>query len=328
MLETVDSLRRFNRFYTRQLGLLDEHLSQSPFSLTEARALYELAHRSAPTAATIARDLELDPGHLSRILKRFRARRLVASAPSAVHAKKHLLSLTPEGRKAFEALERATIDEIAAMLAPLSAASRRRLIGAAGAIEEVLRPVSPRGADFVLRAPKVGDLGWVVHRQAALYASEYGWDWTFEGLIAQILADFVKNFDSRREGGWLAERHGEIVGSVFLMRREDEATGKLRLLYVEPGARGLGIGAALVATCIARANEIGYSSLTLWTNDILVSARRLYEAAGFKRIAEQKHVSFGKPLVGQTWTLDLSGAAATSSMTALKGSQAQSAGFD
>ena len=304
MLDEIGGLRRFNRFYTRQLGLLDERLSRSPFSLTEARALYELAHRPAPTAADIARDLGLDPAHLSRILKRLKARRLVASAPSAAHAKKHLLSLTPVGRKAFAALDRAAIDEIAAMLAPLSQAARRRLIGAAGAIEEALRPASPRGADFILRAPQVGDLGWVVHRQATLYASEYGWDWTFEGLVAQILADFVKNFDPVRECGWLAERHGEIVGSVFLMRGETEASGKLRLLYVEPEARGLGIGAALVAACIAKAREIGHSRLSLWTNDILVSARRLYQAAGFRLIGEEKHASFGKQLVGQTWALD------------------------
>jgi len=304
-MDAVDRLRRFNRFYTRQLGLLDERLSRSPFSLTGARVLYELAHRAAPTAAEIARDLALDPAHLSRILKRFRARRLATGAPSAAHAKRRLLSLTREGRAAFDALERATIVEIAGLLAPLSEAARRRLVGAAGVIEEVLGAQAPTGAPFVLQTPEVGDLGWIVHRQAALYAGEYGWDWTFEGLAAEILGGFVRTFDPMRERGWVARRDGEIVGSVFLMRGDDAGTGKLRLLYVEPEARGLGIGAALVDACVSTARQMGYRRLTLWTNDVLVAARRLYETAGFALISEQPHVSFGKSLVGQIWALDL-----------------------
>jgi DNA-binding MarR family transcriptional regulator/GNAT superfamily N-acetyltransferase len=304
-MDAVGRLRRFNRFYTRQLGLLDERLSRSPFSLTEARVLYELAHRAAPTAAEIARDLGLDPAHLSRILKRLRARRLVTGAPSAAHAKRRLLSLTREGRAAFNALERAAIAEVAGLLAPLSEASRRRLINAAGAIEEALGAPRPAGAPFVLAPPEVGDLGWIVHRQAALYASEYGWDWTFEGLAAEILGGFVRTFDPAGERGWVARRDGEIVGSVFLMRGDDAGTGKLRMLYVEPGARGLGIGAALVDACVSAARRMGYRRLTLWTNDILVSARRLYERAGFTLVSQQPHVSFGKSLVGQIWALDL-----------------------
>lgn len=304
-MNAVEKLRRFNRFYTRQLGLLDERPSHSPFSLTQARVLYELAHRATPTAAEIARDLGLDPAQLSRILKLLTARGLLTSKPSAAHAKHKLLSLTAAGRRAFDALEEATRAEIGAMLAPLGEGARRRLIEAAAAIEESLGPPAPVAADFILRNPRVGDLGWVVHRQAALYASEYGWDWTFEGLVARILGDFVEKFDARREQAWLAERRGEIVGSIFLMRGEDPATGKLRLLYVEPNARGLGIGAALVAACIARAREVGYSRLVLWTNDILIAARRLYEAAGFTLVQEEAHVSFGKPLTGQTWALKL-----------------------
>jgi DNA-binding MarR family transcriptional regulator/GNAT superfamily N-acetyltransferase len=304
-MDAVSRLRRFNRFYTRQLGLLDERLSRSPFSLTEARVLYELAHRAAPTAAEIARDLALDPAHLSRIMKRLRARRLATSAPSATHAKHHLISLTREGRAAFDALERATIAEIAGLLAPLSEAAQRRLIGAAGVIEETLGAPAPAGAPFVLQPPDLGDLGWIIHRQAALYASEYGWDWTFEGLVAEILGGFVKTFDSTRERGWVARRDGEIVGSVFLMHGDDVGTGKLRLLYVEPAARRLGIGAALVDACLSTARQMGYRRLTLWTNDILVSARRLYVAAGFTLVSEQPHVSFGKSLVGQTWALEL-----------------------
>ena len=307
-MDAVGALRRFNRFYTRELGLLDEGLSRSPFSLTEARVLYELAHRASPTAAEIARDLALDPAHLSRILKRFRTRRLAASAPDAAHARRRLLSLTRDGREAFDALEQATVEQIGAMLAPLDAAGRRRLIGAARAFEGTLKaPPAPAPA-FILRPPEVGDLGWVVHRQAALYASEYGWDWTFEGLAAEILGGFVRAYDPAREQAWLAERRGEIAGSIFLMRGDDAATGKLRLLYVEPDARRLGIGAALVEVCVSRAREVGYRRLTLWTNDILVSARRLYEAAGFALIDEKPHVSFGKSLVGQVWALDLAAA--------------------
>ena len=307
-MEAVSSLRRFNRFYTRQLGLLDERLLQSSFSLTEARVLYELAHRTSPTAAEIARDLGLDPAQLSRILKTLRAQRLLASSPSATHAKHQLLSLTPAGRAAFATLEEATVTEIGALLAPLSEPKRRRLIQATEAIEETLgAPPAATAPEFILRGPKVGDLGWVIHRQAALYAHEYNWDWTFEALVAEILGDFVRNFDATREQAWLAERHGEIVGSIFLVRGDNEATGKLRLLYVEPSARGLGIGAALVEACVARAREFGYAKLVLWTNDILLAARRLYEAAGFTLIGEEKHVSFGKALNAQTWALELGG---------------------
>ena len=306
-MDAVGRLRRFNRFYTRQLGLLDERLSRSPFSLTQARVLYELAHRTSPTAAEIARDLGLDPAQLSRIVKLFKTQLLLISAPSAAHAKHSLLSLTPAGREAFDMLEQETVAQIGAMLEPLGEASRRRLIGAADIIEETLNPSSRAEADFTLRNPQVGDLGWVIHRQSALYAAEYGWDWTFEGLVAQIIGDFAKNFDPAREQGWLAERHGEIVGSIFLMRGDDDGTGKLRLLYVEPRARGLGIGAALVEACIEKARAVGYVRLSLWTNDILVAARRLYESAGFKLIGKEPHVSFGKKLVGQTWAKELGG---------------------
>jgi DNA-binding MarR family transcriptional regulator/GNAT superfamily N-acetyltransferase len=306
-MNAVSKIREFNRFYTRQIGLLGEHLSQSPFSLAEARVLYELAHRDAPTAARIARDLALDPAYLSRILKKFRAQRLMTSAPSAAHAKQLLLSLTNEGRKVFGALERATIEEIGKMLEPLSENARRRLVGATETVQEILNPAAA-SADFILRGPKVGDLGWVVHRQGALYAAEYGWDWTFEALVAQILSDFVGNFDPACEQAWFAERRGEIVGSIFLVRGDRADEGKLRLLYVEPSARGLGIGAALVAACVARAKAVGYSRLVLWTNDILIAARRLYEAAGFALVGEEPHFSFGKELVGQTWALNLGSA--------------------
>jgi GNAT superfamily N-acetyltransferase len=194
------------------------------------------------------------------------------------------------------------------MLRPLGELALRRLVGATRTVEEILDRNDAPG-DFILRRPKIGDLGWVIHRQAALYGAEYGWDWTFEALVAQILSDFIRNFDPANEQAWLAERYGEIVGSIFLVRGEEPTTAKLRLLYVEPGARGLGIGAALVAACVARAREIGYVRITLWTNDILTAARRLYEAAGFKLVSVEAHVSFGKPLVGQTWTLEFENAA-------------------
>jgi DNA-binding MarR family transcriptional regulator/GNAT superfamily N-acetyltransferase len=306
-MNAVSKIREFNRFYTRQIGLLGEHLSQSPFSLAEARVLYELAHRDAPTAARIARDLALDPAYLSRILKKFRAQRLMTSAPSAAHAKQLLLSLTNEGRTVFGALEQATIEEIGKMLKPLSDSARRRLVGATETVQEILNPAAA-STDFILRDPKVGDLGWVIHRQGALYAAEYDWDWTFEALVAQILSDFVGNFDPACEQAWFAERRGEIVGSIFLVRGDRADEGKLRLLYVEPSARGLGIGAALVAACVARAKAVGYSRLVLWTNDILIAARRLYEAAGFALVGEEPHFSFGKELVGQTWALNLGSA--------------------
>ena len=302
--DAIEHLRRFNRFYTRRLGLLDKRLTQSPYSLTEARVLYELAHCASPTAAEIARDLQLDTAYLSRIVKRFRALRLLDSAPNPAHAKQNHLSLTPAGRAAFAALDQAAVEQVADMLAPLDKSARRRLVAAAAAIEELLSAPAPAPA-FTLRGPRVGDIGWVVHRQAALYAQEYGWDWTFEARAAQILSDFVKNFSALREQAWLAECNGAVVGSVFLMRGPDDATAKLRLLYVEPDARGLGIGAALVDACIARARQIGYAKLSLWTNDVLVAARRLYQAAGFALVSEEAHVSFGKNLVGQTWTLDL-----------------------
>ncbi|MDB5410784.1 MAG: MarR family transcriptional regulator [Rhodospirillales bacterium] len=305
-MTTVDEVRRFNRFYTRQIGLLDEHLSNSPFSLPEARVLYELASGKAETAAQISRSLSMDKGYLSRILSRFRARGLVTSRVSPDHAKHRLLSLTQAGRKAFAALERGTVDQMEALLSPLDPAATERLARAMQGIEAILSGAqAPRSEAFTLRAPKVGDLGWVIHRQSVLYAEEYGWDRTYEGLASSILGEFVARFDPAKEHAWIAERDGKIAGSIFLVKSDDPSTAQLRLLYVEPSARGLGIGAALVAACIDRARANGCRTLMLWTNDVLVAARRLYEAAGFRLIAEERHRSFGHDLVGQTWTLEL-----------------------
>jgi GNAT superfamily N-acetyltransferase/DNA-binding MarR family transcriptional regulator len=314
-VNAVEELRRFNRFYTLQIGLLNERLSNSRFSLPQARVLFELAAGQAQTAADLSRILDMDKAHLSRILARFRSQRLVLSRVSPDHAKHRLLSLSKSGGSAFESLQNATVAEMQNLLAPLDAGSTRRLLDAMQAIQSILTAPAPAaralaapapgGEAFSLRSPKVGDLGWVIHRQSVLYAEEYGWDWTYESLISGILAEFVAKFDAAREHAWIAEHGGAIAGSIFLMRSDDPLTAKLRLLYVEPAARGRGIGAALVAACISKARANGYRKLTLWTNDVLVSARRLYEAAGFRIVAEEKHRSFGHDLVGQTWVLEL-----------------------
>lgn len=303
-IDQVASLRAFNRFYTRHMGLLDEGLLHSEFSLTESRVLYELAQRDGLTASDLIRDLGLDAGYLSRILKRFEKHGLLAKRPSPADARQSLLSLTPAGREAFAPLDSASRQEIGAMLATLPSGDRDRLLAATETVSCILagRPVPSE--PYLIRPLQVGDIGWITHRQGLLYTREYGWDETYEALVAEILAAFVKSFDPERERAWIAERGGEIVGSVFLVKKSD-AAAKLRLLYVEPSARGLGLGHRLVAECIAFAKTKGYGTLTLWTNDILHAARRIYEAAGFRLVEEESHHSFGKDLVGQTWNLDL-----------------------
>ena len=300
----VSTVRAFNRFYTRQLGLLDEAVYASAFSLTEARVLYELANRDGVTASELVRDLGLDAGYLSRLLAKFEAGGLITRAPSATDGRQTVLALTGKGRKAFAPLNRASHKQIAAMLAPLRPGDRERLVGSMRTIETVLGGAPEPKVPYVLRGLQSGDIGWVIRRQGMLYTQEYGWDETFEGLVAEIAAAFVKTCDPRKERCWMAEREGEIVGSVFLVRQSDRIA-KLRLLYVEPGARGLGIGRRLVEECIGFARARGYKTLTFWTNDILVAARRIYQAAGFQLVKEEKHHSFGKDLVGQNWDLAL-----------------------
>lgn len=299
----VGAIRRFNRFYTRQIGLLDEGFLNSDFSLTEGRVLYELAHRDGVTATELCRDLGLDAGYLSRILKKFALRGIVDKSPSRHDARQTKLSLTRIGSEAFQPLNQTSEAEVAAMIEQLLPEDRQRLVGAMTTVERLLGR-SREGAALVIRPHQVGDIGWITRRQGMLYAGEYGWDGTYEALVAEILATFVRKFDPEREGSWIAERDGEIVGSVFLVKKSDEVA-KLRLLYVEPSARGLGLGAKLVGECVAFARARGYRTLTLWTNDILVAARRIYETTGFKLTAEERHHSFGKDLVGQTWDLDL-----------------------
>jgi DNA-binding MarR family transcriptional regulator/GNAT superfamily N-acetyltransferase len=302
--ERVLAVRRFNRFYTKQIGLLGAGYLESPFSLTEVRVLYELAHRDQPTASDLGRDLGLDPGYLSRILRGFEKRGLVARTRSKADGRQSLLALTRRGQEAFAPLHARSHEQIAAMLKALSAADQKRLTEAMTAIEELLGGRRAPGAAYVLRPPAPGDMGWVVHRHGALYAREYGFDEEFEALVADVVARFVQRFDPRAERCWMAEKDGQVVGSVFLVRKSS-AVAKLRLLLVEPEARGLGIGARLVDECIRFARQVGYRKITLWTQSILVAARRIYEAAGFRLVHKGRHKSFGQDLVEETWELVL-----------------------
>lgn len=301
----VEQVRGFNRFYTREIGLLAEHLPGSEFTLTEARVLYELAQTHEQTAATIMRSLGMDKAHISRIVARFQDAGLLKCRVSPEHGKHKLLSLTSAGKKAFKRLDQGTEGQIEALVAPLSTEHRQRLVRDMDDIRRVLKTEAPSADDVKFRSVKVGDLGWIAHRQAVLYQQEYGWDWTYEGLVCRILGDFAMQFDRTREDAWIADLNGEILGSVFLMKSDDAQVAKLRLLYVERSARGLGVGTRLVTRCIERARELEYGKLILWTVDILVSARKIYEAAGFKLTEKNRCQLFGKNLSSQTWMLNL-----------------------
>jgi DNA-binding MarR family transcriptional regulator/GNAT superfamily N-acetyltransferase len=300
----VEFVRSFNRFYTRQLGLLEQGMHGSDLSLTELRVLYELHHRSGATATRIASDLGLDAGYLSRLLKGFERRRFIKRARSVSDGRERTLALTERGTTAFQPLEQAARDQIGLMLERMSPHQRDELAGAMQTVRVLLNDSQALAAPWKLRGLQVGDLGRIVQRQGVLYAAEYGWDTSYEALLADILAKFVANFDPLLEQAWIAERNSDVVGSVFLVRL-DERTAKLRALYVEPSARGSGLGRRLVEECIESARRKGYGTLTLWTNDVLVSARRIYQAAGFRLTKEEPHHSFGKDLVGQTWDLAL-----------------------
>ncbi|TPL02889.1 MarR family transcriptional regulator [Mesorhizobium sp. B2-4-14] len=302
--ERIDVVRAFNRFYTRQIGLLDEGLLKSAFSLTEARVLYELAHRDGLTATDLGRDLGLDAGYVSRLLKKFERLHLISRATLVSDARQSSIALTQAGRNAFAPLNKESHDQVRALLDRLPASEQDRLVKSMQTVQRLLAENAEPTIPYLLRPLQIGDIGWITRRQGLLYAQDYGWDETYEALVAEILAAFVKSYDPKWERSWIAEREGEVVGSVFVVRKSDQVA-KLRLLYVEPSARGLGIGKRLVEEVIGFVRARGYKTLTLWTNDILAAARHIYQAAGFKLIEEEPHHSFGKDLVGQNWNLDL-----------------------
>jgi len=300
----ITAVRRFNRFYTKQIGVLQHGLLDSPFSLAEARVLFELAHRNQPTAAQLGADLGLDAGYLSRILRGFERKGLVRKARPAADRRQRALALTDAGRKAFARLDARSAGEVRTLLGKCTVRDQQRIVAAMATIGHLLEPRPTSAGNVVLREIRPGDLGWIVHRHGALYAQEHDYDASFEALVADIAAHFVREFDPARERGWVAELDGEIVGSVLLVKKAARVA-KLRLLLVEPHVRGLGIGRKLVAACIAFAKAAGYRKITLWTQSTLTAARRVYEQAGFRLTHEEAHKSFGHDLVAQTWELAL-----------------------
>src|SRR5215469_7710565 len=299
----VGAIRAFNRFYTRKIGVVDG-VASSPFSLAEARVLYELAHREHPTATDIRKELGLDAGYMSRILRDFERRKLVKRQQSKTDERQRFLSLTAKGRRAFAPLDERSNRNVAAMLEEHSPAERKQLVDAVKTVRRLFGDKVEPKTPYLLRPHQPGDLGWLVHRQAILYADEYGWDGTYEALAADIVAQFIKNYDPMCERCWIAEKDGARVGGVFVVKASDEIA-KLRLLHVEPEARGLGIGKRLVEECLRFARQAGYQKMTLWTQSILNAARLIYKQAGFHVVREEKHHSFGKDLTGETWELNL-----------------------
>jgi DNA-binding MarR family transcriptional regulator/GNAT superfamily N-acetyltransferase len=300
----AETVRRFNRFYTKKIGVLRQGLLGSPFSLTEARVVYELAHHDQTTATELGRELDLDAGYLSRILRSFLKQGLIHKQLSKTDGRQSLLRLSTEGQAAFANLNSRSQTEVTEMLNGLSPSDQQRLVKAMETIEGLLGDRSEPPVPYLLRPHQPGDMGWVVSSHGRLYAEEYGWDEQFEALVASIVAKFLQHYDSKWERCWIAERDGENVGSVFLVK-ESETVAKLRLLIVEPGARGLGLGGRLVDECIRFARRAGYRKMTLWTNNVLLAARHIYERAGFQLVHEEAHHSFGHDLVGETWELEL-----------------------
>ncbi len=304
--QRAEMVRDFNRFYTRRIGVLGEGHLGSSFSLTEVRILYELAHRDDPTATEIGDALGIDRGHLSRMLRAFKKRGLVASAHGTDRRRRHL-TLTAAGRKAFAPLDRGAREAIVAMLEPLAASEQQRLLDAMQTIRAALgdrETASAAAEPYILRQPRPGDMGWIVHRHGVLYADEYGYDERFEALVAKVVAGFVEHWDPSRERCWIAERSGQVVGSIFVVAKT-KTVAKLRLLLVEPSARGMGIGRRLVEEVIRFAAQVGYKRIELWTHRELRSARKIYKATGFKLVHEEEHRLFGKPARAETWALDL-----------------------
>ena len=320
LAQRAGAVRRFNRFYTRQAGLLTGQFLDSPFTLTEARVIFELAQpgpaeaaasaaaAAAASAASLGRELGLDPGYLSRILRRFQRRGLLSKQPSTADGRQNLLRLTPKGQQAFQALDQRSQRDHENLLAALPAPDQARLVAAMQSIEGLLAGdkagTAPALPLIVLRPPRPGDLGWVVARHGFLYAQEYGWDQSFEALVAEIAAGFVQHYDPQRERCWIADQGGQNAGCVFLVKKTT-AVAKLRLLLVEPTARGHGLGARLVDECLAFARQAGYRQVTLWTQSVLLAARHIYAQAGFRLVNAGPHHSFGHALVEETWLLDL-----------------------
>ena len=302
--QRVEAVRRFNRFYTQKIGVLHDGLLRSSFSLAEARVLYELAHRQNPTASELARELGLDAGYLSRILFGFQKRGLMDRKPSESDGRQSLLRLTKKGKEAFAPLNARSKDEIGAMLGHFSSVNQNRLIEAMHTIERLLGAQPETKTPYLLRSHQPGDMGWVVHRHGMLYSQEYAFDEQFEALVASIVVKFIQHHDPKKERCWIAEKDGEIVGSVFLVKKS-KTVAKLRLLLVEPKARGLGIGTRLVGECLRFARQTGYRKVMLWTNSVLHAARHIYEKAGFRLVQEEPHHSFGHDLIGETWELKL-----------------------
>jgi DNA-binding MarR family transcriptional regulator/GNAT superfamily N-acetyltransferase len=300
------NFRRFNRMYTRFIGTLNEGLLDSDYTLAEARVLYELATRVAPKASEIAEELGVDPAYLSRMLGKFERAGLLSRKASERDGRYAELNLTVQGKSAFKKLNQLSQQQAHTILHGLPPAARTQLIGSMQLIESILMKVDRNRAPYVLRPHRVGDMGWVVYRESVGYAEQYGWDQTFEALVANIVEGFVTNFDARRERCWIAEIDGHNVGHIFLVKHPSQArTAKLRLLFVEPCARGIGLGDALVNECVRFARTAGYRRVVLWTQSILTAAHRIYERAGFRLIKEEPHHSFGHDLIGQEWELKL-----------------------
>ena len=299
----VGAIRAFNRFYTRKIGVVDG-MASSPFALAEARVLYELAHREQATATDIRKELGLDAGYMSRILREFERRKLIRREQSKTDERQKFLSLTAKGRRAFAPLDARSNRDVVAILEGLSPTKRKQLVDAVQAVRRLLGDKVQTSTSYLLRQHQPGDLGWIVHRQAILYAEEYGWDGTYEALAGEIVAQFIKNYDPNRERCWIAEKDGERVGGAFVAKVSDDIA-QLRLLHVEAQARGLGIGKRLVEECVRFARQAGYLKMTLWTQSNLHAARHIYKQAGFQVVREQQHHSFGKDLTAETWELNL-----------------------
>ncbi|HTM38475.1 MAG TPA: helix-turn-helix domain-containing GNAT family N-acetyltransferase [Terriglobales bacterium] len=299
----VSAIRAFNRLYTRRIGVVDG-MASNPFSLAEARVLFELAHRERPTASDIRKELGLDAGYMSRIVRDFERRKLMRREQSKVDERQRFLSLTPKGQRAFALLDERSNRNVMRMIEEVPPTKRQQLLDAVDTIQKLLGGEGDLRPPYLLRSHQPGDMGWLVYRQAVLYSEEYGWDGAYEALAAEIVAQFLKNYDPKWERAWVAERDGERVGVVFVAKGSEEVA-KLRLLHVERAARGLGIGKRLVAECIGFARQAGYQKMTLWTQSILHAARHIYKQAGFQIVREEKHHSFGKDLTAETWELQL-----------------------